>query len=73
MKSVTKIINLIKGDQKFLSHRKFRNFLEEHDAIYTDVPLYCEVRWLSAARKKHRVDYNSPSLTSFESVRAMKF
>ncbi|KYN03211.1 General transcription factor II-I repeat domain-containing protein 2A, partial [Cyphomyrmex costatus] len=49
MKSVIKIINLIKGGQKFLFHRKFRNFLEEHDAIYTDVPLYCEVRWLSAA------------------------
>lgn len=50
MQTVTKIINLIKGGQKFLSHRKFQHFLEEHNAIYTDVPLYCEVRWLSAGK-----------------------
>jgi len=44
MKTVTKIINLIKGGHKF------QHFLDEHNAIYTDVPLYCEVRWLSAAK-----------------------
>lgn len=50
MQTVTKIINAIKGGQKFLSHRKFQHFLQEHNAIYTDVPLYCEVRWLSAGK-----------------------
>ncbi|XP_067214135.1 general transcription factor II-I repeat domain-containing protein 2A-like [Linepithema humile] len=50
MQTVTKIINLIKGGHKFLSHRKFQQFLIEHNATYTDVPLYCEVRWLSAGQ-----------------------
>ncbi|KAG5311570.1 GTD2A protein, partial [Acromyrmex insinuator] len=49
MQTITKIINVIKGDQKFLSHQKFQNFLE-HNAIYTDVSLYCEIRWLSAGK-----------------------
>ena len=26
------------------------NTLEEHNAVYTDVPLYCEIRWLSAGK-----------------------
>lgn len=39
MQTVTKIINIIKDGQKFLSHRKFQNFLKEHNALYTDVPL----------------------------------
>jgi len=50
MQTVTKIINLIKGSNKFLSHRKFQLFLQEHNAVYTDIPLYCEVRWLSAGK-----------------------
>lgn len=50
LQTVTKIINTIKGGHKFLSHRKFQHFLQEHNAIYTDVPLYCEVRWLSAGK-----------------------
>lgn len=50
MQMVTKIINFIKGGNKFLSHRKFQQFLAEHNAVYTDVPLYCEVRWLSAGK-----------------------
>ncbi|KYQ55832.1 General transcription factor II-I repeat domain-containing protein 2B [Trachymyrmex zeteki] len=50
MQTVTKIINMIKGGHKFLSHRKFQQFLEEHNAVYTDVPLYCDVRWLSAGK-----------------------
>ncbi|KAG5318951.1 GTD2A protein, partial [Acromyrmex heyeri] len=44
MQMVTKIINMIKGSHKCLSHRKFQHFLETHNALYTDVPLYCEVR-----------------------------
>lgn len=49
IETVTKIINFIKGDNKFL-FRKFQHFLEEHNTAYTDVPLYCEVRWLSAEK-----------------------
>ncbi|KAL6421408.1 hypothetical protein ACFW04_014196 [Cataglyphis niger] len=47
---VTKIINVIKGGHKFLNHRKFQSFLEEHNAIYKDIPLHSEVRWLSAGK-----------------------
>jgi len=50
MQTVTKIINSIKGGQKFLLYRKFQHFLEEHNAVYIDIPLYCEVRWLSAGK-----------------------
>ncbi|KAL6421117.1 hypothetical protein ACFW04_014112 [Cataglyphis niger] len=49
-KIVTKIINAIKGEHKFLNHRKFQSFLEEHNAIYKDIPLHSEVRWLSAGK-----------------------
>ncbi|KAG5321622.1 GTD2B protein, partial [Acromyrmex heyeri] len=45
---ITKIINEIKGGHKFLTNRKFKLFLEEHKAVYTDVSLYCPIRWLSA-------------------------
>lgn len=48
MQTVTKVINLIKGGNKFLSHRKFQQFLIDHNAGYTNVPLHCEIRWLSA-------------------------
>jgi len=50
MQTVIKIINAIKGDQKLLSRRKFQHFLEEHNAVYTDIPLYYEVRWLSVGK-----------------------
>lgn len=50
MQTVAKIINAIKGGHKFLNHRKFQSFLEEHNAVYKDIPLYCEVRWLSAGK-----------------------
>ncbi|XP_046145595.1 general transcription factor II-I repeat domain-containing protein 2B-like [Osmia bicornis bicornis] len=50
MATVSKIINLIKGGHKFLTHRKFQLFLQEHNAVHTDVPLDCPVRWLSAAK-----------------------
>ncbi|EFN87141.1 SCAN domain-containing protein 3, partial [Harpegnathos saltator] len=34
MQMVTKIINFIKGGNKFLSHRKFQQFLAEHNAAF---------------------------------------
>ncbi|KAG5324769.1 GTD2A protein, partial [Pseudoatta argentina] len=45
---ITKIINEIKGGHKFLTNQKFKLFLEEHKAVYTDVSLYCPIHWLSA-------------------------
>ncbi|RLU25501.1 hypothetical protein DMN91_001657 [Ooceraea biroi] len=50
MQAVTKITNFIKGGNKFLLHRKFQQFLREHNAAYTDVPLHYAVRWLSAGK-----------------------
>ncbi|KAG5328797.1 SCND3 protein, partial [Acromyrmex heyeri] len=52
METITKIINGIKSGHKFLTHRKFKLFLDEHKAVYTDVPLHCPVRWLSVAKMK---------------------
>jgi len=43
MKIVTRIVNLIKSGHKFFSHRKFRHFLKEHNATYTDIPICYEV------------------------------
>jgi len=48
MQTISKIINTIKGGNKSLNHRKFQSLLEEHNAIYKDISLYCEVRWLNA-------------------------
>jgi len=42
--TVTKIRNFIKGVNKFLNHRKFQQFLFDHNATYTDVPLHSKVR-----------------------------
>lgn len=50
MKIVVKITNLIRGGNKALSHRKFRNFLTEIDATYGDLLLHSEIRWLSAGQ-----------------------
>ena len=50
MKLVISITNFIKGGHKSLRHRQFKNFLEEVDAVYKDLPLHCDVRWLSAGK-----------------------
>ena len=63
MQTVTKIINVIKGGQKFLSHRKFQNFLGKYNAIYTDVPLYYEIRWHREMFRK--ILYNKKSFSFF--------
>jgi len=48
MEIVTKIINIIKGEHKFLTHQKFKLFLDK--AVHINVPLHCPLRWLSAAK-----------------------
>lgn len=50
MNLVVKVINLIRGGNKSLSHRKFKLFLKEANAIYKDLILHSEVRWLSAGK-----------------------
>jgi hypothetical protein len=44
------VTNLIRGDNKSLSHRTFWANLEEMDATYGDLLLHYEVRWLSAGK-----------------------
>lgn len=50
MKLVTSITNFIRGGYKSLLHRQFKNFLQEVNASYKDLPLHYEVRWLSAGK-----------------------
>lgn len=50
MKTVSKIINSIRGGHNSLTHRKFKKFLEEVDAEYGDLIMYTEVRWLSRGK-----------------------
>lgn len=50
MNLVVKVINLIRGGNKSLSYRKFKLFLKETNAIYKDLILHSEVRWLSAGK-----------------------
>lgn len=45
MQPVTKIVNFIRS--RGLNHRQFRQFLQELDEKYSDVPYFTEVRWLS--------------------------
>lgn len=48
MKVVVKITNIIRGGNRALTHRKFRDFLAEVDATYGDLLLHTDIRWLSA-------------------------
>lgn len=48
MKKVISIVNFIRGGNKAQIHRAFIKFLEEMESEYGDIPLHCEVRWLSA-------------------------
>lgn len=47
MKTVMKCVNMIKGGNRSLTHRKFMAFLTELEAEYGDLTLFTEVRWLS--------------------------
>jgi len=41
MKLVTSITNFIRGGHKSLSHRRFKNFLQEVNATYKNLLLHC--------------------------------
>lgn len=49
-KLVIKVINMIRGGNRALLHRQFKQFLEEMEAEYGDLLLYNHVRWLSAGK-----------------------
>lgn len=49
-KLVIKVINMIRGGNRALLHRKLKLFLEEMEAEYGDLLLYNHVRWLSAGK-----------------------
>lgn len=48
MKTVIKVINLIRGGNKTHRHRKFVAFLKELDTEIRDLSLHTEARWLRA-------------------------
>ena len=50
MKAVFQIVNLIRGGNKVHRHRRFITFLEELNAEFSDLPLYTNIRWLSAGK-----------------------
>lgn len=50
MKVAVKVTNIIRGGNRSLTHRKFRDFLSEMDAAYGDLLLHSDIRWLSAGK-----------------------
>jgi len=50
MKTLISIIKQIRGGHRALTHRTFREFLEELDAEFSDILLFTEVRWLSKGK-----------------------
>ncbi|KAI8114707.1 General transcription factor II-I repeat domain-containing protein 2A [Lucilia cuprina] len=55
MDVVVKIINIIRGGHNSLTHRKFKDFLENLNSDYGDLLLYTEVRWLSRGKSLERL------------------
>ncbi|CAH2003664.1 unnamed protein product [Acanthoscelides obtectus] len=50
MKVAVKITNIVRRDNRALTHRKFRDFLAEVDATYGDLLLHTDVRRVSAGK-----------------------
>lgn len=48
LQKIVKTINMIRGGNRALLHRQFRQFLEDMESEYGDLLLYNHVRWLSA-------------------------
>lgn len=55
MNIAVKIINKIRGGHNSLTHRKFKEFLDNLNADYGDLLLYTEVRWLSRGKSLERL------------------
>lgn len=55
MNIAVKIINKIRGGHNSLTHRKFKDFLQNLNAEYGDILLYTEVRWLSRGKSLERL------------------
>jgi hypothetical protein len=53
------IVTLIRGGNKDQRHREFIALLEEMDADYSDIPLHCDIRWLSARKCLFEHTYTS--------------
>jgi hypothetical protein len=51
---VVNTVTLIRGGNKDQRHRAFIALLEEMDADYSDIPLHCDIRWLSARKGLYR-------------------
>ena len=54
MKTVVQIVNLYRGSNKAHRHRCFITLLEELNAEFSDIPLFTNVRWLSAGKVMKR-------------------
>ncbi|EZA55208.1 General transcription factor II-I repeat domain-containing protein 2B, partial [Ooceraea biroi] len=52
MKIVIKVVNFIRTTG--LNHRQFREFLSSLESDYTDIPYFCETRWLSRGKTLER-------------------
>lgn len=52
MKIVIKVVNIIRTAG--LNHRQFREFLFSLESDYTDIPYFCETRWLSRGKTLER-------------------
>lgn len=50
MDLVTKVTNLIRGGNRSLCHRRFITFLDEVDAVYGDLQMHTEIRWMSRGK-----------------------
>jgi len=44
------VSNLIRGGNRSLNHRKFVAFLDEVNAVYGDLQMHTEIRWMSRGK-----------------------
>ncbi|XP_071035274.1 protein FAM200C-like [Parasteatoda tepidariorum] len=74
LKKVLKVIDMIRGGNRALMHRRqFRNFLEEIEAEYGDLLTYNQVRWFSARNSSLFLHHFFPSENLEEKLLSMDF
>uniref|UniRef100_A0A3Q3FDJ6 SPIN-DOC-like zinc-finger domain-containing protein n=1 Tax=Labrus bergylta TaxID=56723 RepID=A0A3Q3FDJ6_9LABR len=54
MDLVTKVTNLIRGGNRSLNHKTFVAILDEVSAVYGDLQMHTEVRWMSRGKRLER-------------------